>query len=59
VWPRYAWEPPDIVGRPAWLHPVESWSDPATALGPRHDALRADLTAEIELLRADQRGLEP
>jgi diadenosine tetraphosphate (Ap4A) HIT family hydrolase len=59
VWPRYDWEPADVVGRPAWLHPAESWSDPATALGPRHDALRADLTAEIELLRADQRGLEP
>jgi diadenosine tetraphosphate (Ap4A) HIT family hydrolase len=51
VWPRYAWEPPDIVGRPAWLHPPGSWSDPAHALGPRHDALRADLTTELDLLR--------
>jgi len=60
VWPRYAWEPADVVGRPAWLHPAESWSDPATALGPRHDALRADLAAELDLLRADaQRGREP
>ena len=51
VWPRYDWEPADVVGRPVWLYPVERWSDPATALGPEHDDLRAELTAEIDLLR--------
>lgn len=51
VWPRYEWEPEHLVGRPVWLYPVERWSDPATALGPEHDALRAELTAEIDLLR--------
>lgn len=51
VWPRYDWEPSDIVGRPVWLYPVERWSDPATALGAEHDELRAELTAEIDLLR--------
>ena len=51
VWPRYDWEPEHIVGRPVWLYPVEHWSDPATALGPEHDELRAALTAEIDLLR--------
>jgi diadenosine tetraphosphate (Ap4A) HIT family hydrolase len=52
IWPRYDWEPPHLVGRPVWLYPVESWSDPATALGPGHDDLRAELTAEIDRLRA-------
>jgi diadenosine tetraphosphate (Ap4A) HIT family hydrolase len=52
VWPRYDWEPPEIVGRPVWLYPVERWSDPATALGPDHDDLRAELTAEIDRLRS-------
>lgn len=51
VWPRYDWEPEHVVGRPVWLYPVERWSDPATALGPEHDVLRAELTAEIDLLR--------
>lgn len=51
VWPRYDWEPADIVGRPVWLYPVERWSDPTTALGAEHDELRAELTAEIDLLR--------
>ena len=29
-------------------------SDPATALGPRHDALRADLAMELDRLREAQ-----
>ncbi|MBF0815729.1 diadenosine tetraphosphate hydrolase [Microbacterium paludicola] len=52
IWPRYDWEPPEIVGYPVWLYPRERWTDPATALGPRHDALRAALAAEINRLRA-------
>ena len=50
IWPRYDWEPPHLVERPVWLYPVERWSDPETALGPGHDDLRAELTAEIERL---------
>jgi diadenosine tetraphosphate (Ap4A) HIT family hydrolase len=52
IWPRYDWERPEIVGRPVWLYPVERWSDPATALGPEHDDLRADLTVELDRLRS-------
>jgi diadenosine tetraphosphate (Ap4A) HIT family hydrolase len=52
VWPRYDWEPSHVVHRPVWLYPVERWSDPATALGPEHDDLRAELTAEIDHLRS-------
>jgi len=49
VWPRYDWEPADVVGRPVWLHPAENW---AASLGPQHDSLRSELTAEIDRLRA-------
>ncbi len=52
VWPRYDWEPPENVGRPVWLYPAERWSDSKTALGPEHDDLRAELTAEIDRLRS-------
>lgn len=44
VWPRYDWEPPDIVGRPVWLYPAQRWSDPATQLSPKHDRLRQLIT---------------
>ena len=44
VWPRYDWEPPELVQRPVWLYDAERWRDPATALGPAQDALRASIT---------------
>lgn len=47
VWPRYEWEAPELVGKPVWLYPPTRWSDDATALGPRHDALRARITQEL------------
>jgi diadenosine tetraphosphate (Ap4A) HIT family hydrolase len=51
VWPRYDWEPSDRIGYPVWLYDERHWSDPATALGPQHDALRAAITAELERTR--------
>ena len=50
VWPRYEWEPPELVTRPVWLHPAERWSDPAMRLGPEHDGLRAELTEAMARL---------
>jgi diadenosine tetraphosphate (Ap4A) HIT family hydrolase len=47
VWPRYDWEPPELVTLPVWLYPLENWRDPATALGPQHDALRQAISAEL------------
>ena len=47
VWPRYDWEPADLVRRPVWLYRVERWTDPATALGPQHDDMKAEIAAEI------------
>ncbi len=52
IWPRYEWEPADIVGKPVWLHPPERWSDPDTALGPAHADLRRAMTAEVDRLRS-------
>ena len=47
VWPRYDWEPAELVGRPVWLYPSERWSDPATALGPEHDPIRSAITRHL------------
>lgn len=59
VWPRYEWEPADIVGRPVGRYPADRWTDPEHALAPRHDALRAQLTAELALLSATDSRAEP
>ena len=47
IWPRYEWEPPEIVGGPVWWYDRSRWRDPATALGPAHDGMRAALVAEV------------
>jgi diadenosine tetraphosphate (Ap4A) HIT family hydrolase len=54
VWPRYAWEPAELVGMPVWLYPRERWSEERSRLGPRHDVLREAIAAELDALgRAD------
>lgn len=40
VWPRYEWEPENLVGSPVWLYPQERWTSQEFALSPRHDPLR-------------------
>ncbi|BDZ40487.1 diadenosine tetraphosphate hydrolase [Microbacterium suwonense] len=52
LWPRYDWEPAGLVQKPVWLYDAAHWSDPAHALGPRHDALRSSITAELTTLLA-------
>ncbi len=44
IWPRYEWEPAEIVHRPVWLYPIENWRNEQTALGPQHQALREAIT---------------
>ena len=47
IWPRYAWEPPELAWRPVWLYPLQRWGDPDTALSSAHDALRAAITSHL------------
>ncbi|WP_035802904.1 HIT family protein [Kitasatospora mediocidica] len=51
VWPRFEWEPADLVGMPVWLYPRERWSDEQFALGPQHDVLRAAIGTELDQLQ--------
>ncbi|WP_406262192.1 diadenosine tetraphosphate hydrolase [Actinacidiphila glaucinigra] len=50
VWPRFEWEPADLVGRPVWLYPRERWSDERFRLGPQHDVLRDAIGSELDRL---------
>ncbi|WP_417555011.1 HIT domain-containing protein [Microbacterium sp.] len=52
IWPRYEWEPDDIIRKPVWMYDADHWSDPAHELDARHDALRASITAELTALLA-------
>lgn len=54
IWPRYEWEPPELVWRPVWLYGLASWKDPSTALSDQNDALRASITSHLlSLANAD------
>lgn len=50
VWPRFEWEPAELVGKPVWLYPSDRWSDERFRLGPRHDALRDAIGSELDQL---------
>ncbi|MFM9442513.1 diadenosine tetraphosphate hydrolase [Streptomyces acidiscabies] len=50
VWPRFDWEPSDLVGRPVWLYPRERWHDERYVLGPQHDAVREAIADELDRL---------
>jgi diadenosine tetraphosphate (Ap4A) HIT family hydrolase len=53
VWPRYAWEPAEVVALPVWLYPRERWSDERFRLGPPHDALRETIGDELDRVVVD------
>ncbi|MGV9994117.1 HIT family protein [Streptomyces sp. NPDC003374] len=52
VWPRFEWEPAELVSKPVWLYPRERWSDERFRLGPRHDVLRDAIGSELDRLRS-------
>ncbi|MFD8920881.1 diadenosine tetraphosphate hydrolase [Streptomyces sp. NPDC059569] len=52
VWPRFDWEPADVVSAPVWLYPRERWSDEQFRLGPQHDMLRDAISGELDQLRS-------
>ncbi|AYF77933.1 diadenosine tetraphosphate hydrolase [Nocardia yunnanensis] len=51
VWPRYDWEPANLVRGPVWLYPAENWSDPRYALGPQHELIRGLILEELDRIR--------
>lgn len=52
VWPRFEWEPIDLVGVPVWRYPRDRWTDQQFAPGSRHDPLRKAIGDELDRLRS-------
>ncbi|MGV9666012.1 HIT family protein [Nocardia niigatensis] len=52
VWPRFDWEPTDLVTSPVWLYPRDRWTDERYALGTRHDEIRQAITNALDALLA-------
>ncbi|MEU5609731.1 diadenosine tetraphosphate hydrolase [Streptomyces sparsogenes] len=52
VWPRFEWEPAELVGKPVWLYPRDRWSDEQFKLGSQHDLVRHAIGSELDRLRS-------
>lgn len=52
IWPRFEWEPTDLVRMPVWLYPRDRWTDQQYALGPQHDPLRKAIGDELDHLHS-------
>lgn len=52
VWPRFEWEPAELVGKPVWLYPRERWSGEQFKLDSQHDVLRDAIGSELDRLRS-------
>ncbi|MDT0388376.1 diadenosine tetraphosphate hydrolase [Streptomyces dubilierae] len=50
VWPRYDWEPAELVRRPVWLYPRGMWTEERYGLGARHGPLREAIGEELDRL---------
>ncbi|MFF7240852.1 HIT family protein [Streptomyces collinus] len=48
IWPRFEWEPAEVVHKPVWLYPGDRWSDERFRLGPQHDGLRDAIGGELD-----------
>ncbi|MEU1820275.1 diadenosine tetraphosphate hydrolase [Streptomyces roseifaciens] len=48
IWPRFEWEPAELVGKPVWLYPPDRWRDEQFRLGPQHDVLRTAIGNELD-----------
>jgi diadenosine tetraphosphate (Ap4A) HIT family hydrolase len=51
VWPRFEWEPAELVGKPVWLYPRDRWRDERFKVGRQHDVLREAIGNELDGLR--------
>ncbi|MGW7098310.1 HIT family protein [Streptomyces sp. NPDC054838] len=51
IWPRYDWEPADLLRKPVWRYQdAQFWRGGRYALAPRHDGLRAAIGEELDRL---------
>jgi diadenosine tetraphosphate (Ap4A) HIT family hydrolase len=50
VFPRYNWEPPELLVGPVWHYPDDRWTSPRDAYAEEHEPLRQAITEELARL---------
>jgi diadenosine tetraphosphate (Ap4A) HIT family hydrolase len=53
VFPRYNWEPPELLEWPVWRYPADRWTSPRDAYAEEHEPLREAITKELQRIIAD------
>lgn len=47
IFPRYSWEPPELLTGPVWAYPRDRWTSPRDAYAEEHEPLREAITKEL------------
>jgi len=47
VFPRYGWEPAELLAGPVWAYPSDRWTSPRDAYSDEHEPLRDAIAAEL------------
>jgi diadenosine tetraphosphate (Ap4A) HIT family hydrolase len=53
VFPRYGWEPEELLTGPVWGYPDDRWTSPRDAYTEEHEPLREAITNELLRVMAD------
>jgi diadenosine tetraphosphate (Ap4A) HIT family hydrolase len=57
VFPRYGWEPEELLVGPVWAYPRDRWTSPRDAYAEEHEPLREAITTELLRIMADAYGV--
>jgi diadenosine tetraphosphate (Ap4A) HIT family hydrolase len=56
VFPRYGWEPAELLPVPVFRYPPDRWTSPRDAYSEEHEPLREAITAELVRIMAEAYG---
>jgi diadenosine tetraphosphate (Ap4A) HIT family hydrolase len=56
VYPRYGWEPNELLDGPVARYPLDRWTSPRDAYSEEHEILRDRITTELARVMADAYG---
>jgi diadenosine tetraphosphate (Ap4A) HIT family hydrolase len=53
VFPRYGWEPDELIEGPVWRYPRDRWTSPRDAYGEENEPLREAIAIELARITAE------
>ena len=56
VFPRYGWEPEELLEGPVWHYPPDRWTSPRDAYAEEHEPLREVISKELQRIMAEAYG---